>query len=254
MLIILTGCVKRIPEPTLYRNEWQEGEVELERPSAQLQVGESLSYSVRWLGINVGKIFYKVVGIEEFAGEKAYHIKINVRTNRYLNRIFKVDDEFHSYISLKDLKPLCFKSRRREGKYRAQTLTIFDYKNGKIKFHSLLDNSRKEASLQEGVYDMVSAFIHFRTMEIKSDEINIAVIHRAKRWDVNVKIIKKGILELRGHGIQPVFLVNLKAHHGKESAKGEAWIWFSADKRRLPLLVQMKVKIPIVGSIVASLD
>jgi hypothetical protein len=255
IILFSFGCVKRIPEPTLYRKEWKKAEIKIEKPIPKLKIGEKLNYNVRWLGINVGTVNCEVMDIEEFMGYKAYHIKVIAETNRFLSRLFKVKDEFHSYLTVDGLKPLCYKSKRRERRYREESITTFDYKKGEVKFHSLRENSLKVTKLEKGQMDIIGGLYKFRTMDFDNkNHIKLNIAHRARNWIVDIKFLKKGILELRKHGVLPVFLVELKAHSGKEVARGRAWVWFSADEKRKPLLVQIHVRIPIIGNIVVALD
>jgi hypothetical protein len=256
LLLLNLSCAPRIAvkRPTLYKDAWQEKEIAIPKVQAESFLNEKYTYKVKWLGLTVGWVSLENLGIQEYKGKKAYHIVIRARTNRFLDRLFKVKDEFHSYLEVDTLKPLLFKSKRREGGYRFESELIFDYAKGKILYHSLLDNCRKELKLEEGLLDIISCFYRFRTLSIDKPKYKFLIVHRSKIWEVNIKVIKKGLLEMRKRGLIKALLININAQHGKEKAKGEAWVWFSADEKKIPLLVQVNVDIPIVGTVVAALD
>jgi len=240
--------------PAIYSREWQEKDIVIPRSEVADFAHEEHLYKIRWLGLIVAEAEFKNLGLEEYNGVECYHIVITMRTHKVLNFIFKVKDEFHSYIDSKSLKPLAYIVKRREGGYRSESETIFDYKNNKLIYHSLLDDSKKEIDLEPDYYDFFSCFYKFRTSDFDKGLHSFKAIQRAKIWQIDIEVVKKGLLELRGHGTPDVVLVNIKASSGQEKARGEAWIWFSGDKKKVPLLAQFNINIPVVGTVRAALE
>jgi hypothetical protein len=256
LLVLNISCARRIAmqSPAIYSEEWGENGVVIFKSDMADFIHERYLYKIRWLGLTAAEVELENLGIENYRGRDCYHIVIKARTNRVLNFIFKVRDEFHSYIDSETLKPLAYIVKRREGGYRSETETIFDYDKGKLTHRSLLNGSSKELDLEPDYEDFVSCFYRFRTSEFDKDFYSFKIIHRTKVWRVDIEIIKKGFLEIRGHGSPKVILAKITALSGEEKAKGIAWVWFSGDNRKVPLLGQFNIDIPIVGTVRAALE
>lgn len=256
LILLNLSCAPRIQirKPTLYETEWQEKKIEISQANLADFQGEKFNYYVKWLGVTVGEVELQNLGKETFQGIDCYHILVTARSNRLLSRLFRVEDKFDAYISGETFKPIAFISNRREGRYRSHSRTYFDYQQQKIIYRSYLDGSLKEVKFTSQAYDPISCFYKFRSLDLsEGNSYSFPVLLRAKRWEVEITLIRKGLLEIRKQGVLEAFLVNLKAQSGKEKARGEAWVWFSADKRKVPLLGQLNVDIPIVGTLVVAL-
>ena len=256
LFLLNISCAHRIAiqRPTLYQDQWHQGKITV--PSSRMEdfVGEKYLYKVSWLGFTVGRIEFRNLGIEKYKGFACYHIVARAWTNIILKHIFRVQDEFDSYIEVKGLKPIAFISKRREGGYKANSETFFDYKRKKVVEHSFLNNSTKEVDLKKGLYDPLSCFYKLRTLPLKSNKYVISLINRSTIWNVEIGIMRRGMLEIRRHGVLKAFLASIKAARGKEKARGRAWVWVSADPKKALLLAQINVNIPIVGTVVVALE
>ncbi len=254
-LLLCLSCAPRITvtKPTLYKSSWQEKEIVISESRLQNFAGEKFAGYVKWLGMTVGEIEFINSGLEKYQGREVYHIIGRAKTNKILRYLFRVDDEFHSYIDATTGKPILFKADRKEGRYRAKFEVYFDYDNSRLTMINLLNGEKKEAKLNSDDYDYVSAFYKFRTLKLEKNEYRFNIVDRTKRWQAIIKVIKRGKLEMRRHGVFDAVLVEVTAHRGKEKAKGTAWVWLTADSKKMPLIIQINVKIPIVGTVIVAL-
>jgi hypothetical protein len=255
LLLFSLSCAPRIrvKSPTLYKSAWEEKKIDIKESKLKDFAGEKLNGYIKWLGMTVGEIEFMNLGLEEYRGRKVYHIIGRARTNRVLRYLFRVQDEFHSYLDPETGKPILFKADRKEGRYRAKFELYFDYKRGKLVEINLLNGEKKERDLKDYEYDYVSAFYKFRTLNLDKNEYHFNIRDRTRKWEAVVKVLKRGKLEMRKHGVFDAVLVEITAYSGREKAKGTAWVWFTADKRKMPLLVQINVDIPIVGTVIVAL-
>lgn len=254
-LLLCLSCAPRITvtHPTLYKSSWQEKKIVIPESRLQDFTEEKFAGYVKWLGMTVGEIEFINAGLEEYQGRQVYHIIGKAKTNKILRYLFQVQDEFHSYIDASTGKPVLFKADRKEGKYRAKFEVYFDYDNSRLTIINLLNGEKKEAKLNNDDYDYVSAFYKFRTLKLEKNEYRFNIVDRTKRWESVIKVIKRGKLEMRKHGVFNAVLVEVTAYRGEEKAKGTAWVWFTADNKKIPLLIQINVKIPIVGTVIVAL-
>ncbi len=256
LLFLNISCAPRIStqKPALYEAEWKEKKIESQESKLADFIGESYIYKIRWLSFIVGEVVIENLGIEEYRGKDCYHIRMKAQTNKILKYIFRVDDCMDSYIDIASGYPIAFLVKRREGGYRSESETVYDYEKKLITYRSLLDNSVKEVAIENQIYDPISCFYQFRTSDFNSTKHVFSVIQRAKLWNVEVDLVRAGILEIRKHGVLDAFLFNIKANSQNEKAKGQAWIWVAADIKKAPLLAQFNVDIPLVGTVVAALE
>src|SRR3989338_8220858 len=76
---------------------------EVQSLSSFIRPKETLRFSVRWLGMEVGTAEAVVKGIEKVRGRDAYHIAAYARSNSLIDLIYPVRDEHHTYIDVEHL-------------------------------------------------------------------------------------------------------------------------------------------------------
>lgn len=222
-------------------------------PPQKLFVGEKLVYSVRVLGIEVGRGEAEVREIVKVRDRDAYHIVIHVRSTRIIDWIYKVRDVHHSYVDVERLHSLRYEKILREGRYRADEVMEYDQTNHTAVYESRLNHSRKEMRIPPDVQDQLSCGFWFRLQEIQpGTEIFIPVNADEKNWSLRVKILKETKVELKGFPeFEAVEVEPEIRFQGIFVKRGKVRGWLSLDPRRIPL--KMTVKIPVLGSITARL-
>lgn len=224
-----------------------------EPPPKKLYVGERLVYSVRYLGITVGRGEAEVKEITTIRGRKAYHIVVQVRSAPILDWIYKVRDTHHSYIDVERFHSLRYEKILSEGRYRADEEMDYDQENHRAYYHSRKNGSRKEMMIPPNVQDQLSCGFWFRLQDIRPGaEILIPVNADEKNWDLRVKVLKETKVKLRGFEEWKAVEVEPEIQfQGIFVKRGKIRGWISLDERRVPL--KMRVKIPVLGSVSASL-
>lgn len=220
----------------------------------ELRVGEKLTYEIRWMGVPVGIACFNVKEISPIDGRDCYHVVVTVRSNVFLSKIYRVDDEFHTYIDKENLHTLRFIKRQAEGRYRSHELVDYDQKLHKAVYKSLLNNSTKEFSIAENSQDDLSAIYCFRMQDAEFGKpISMNVNADEKNWILEIRILQRGYVRLYNMGKLDAIEVEPAATRvdGKKLTKGRAWIWFSADENRIPLAA--KAKASLVGTVTAVL-
>lgn len=231
-------------------------------PPKKLFVGERLIYSVRWLGIEVGRGEAEVKEIVPIRGRKAYHVVVNVRSTPILDWIYKVRDVHHSFIDVERFHSLRYEKILKEGRYRADEVMEYDQENHTASYFSRLNQSRKEMLIPPDVQDQLSCGYWFRLQEIRpGSEISIPVNADEKNWNLRVKVLRKttagarltaplraqgGVEELEALEVEPEI-----QFQGIFVRRGRIRGWIGLDERRVPL--KMRVKVPILGAITARL-
>lgn len=230
--------------------EKQEAPVVVEPPLKSLTVGEKLIFDVFWMGIPVGVGTLEVKEMTVVGGRRAYHVVATARTNDFLSKLYPVQDEIHSYIDVEGFYSLCFSKTLKEGRYRADEKIVFDHQKKKGFYESFLNGERKEVAIPAGVHDLVSAFYWFRLQDIRGKgSLRTLVNSEEKNWDLELMILRLERKELRGNKVLSAILVEPKTRlKGILYKRGRAWVYFTADKRRLPITITLKTPFgPVVG-------
>ncbi len=222
-------------------------------PAKKLFVGERLVYSVKYLGIEVGKGIAEIKEIAEIRGRKAYHIEVEVRSAPVLDWIYKVRDTHHSYIDVEKLYSLRYEKILQEGHYRADEVMDYDQEKHRATYFSRKNKTRKEMEIPQNVQDTLSCGFWFRLQDVQPPaQIHIPVNADEKNWDMEVKVLKKTKLDIKDFGKKEVLEVEPEIQfQGLFVKRGKIRGWIGTDERRIPL--KMKVKIPVLGSITAQL-
>lgn len=222
-------------------------------PPRKLWVGERLVYSVRLLGIEVGKGEAEVKEIVSLQGRRAYHIVVHVKSAPILDWIYKVRDVHHSFVDVERLHSLRYEKILKEGRYRADEVMEYDQERHRATYFSRLNQSRKEMFIPPDVQDQLSSGFWFRLQEIRPNtRIHIAVNADEKNWDMEVKILNTKKVKLKGFGEMEAIEVEPEIQYqGLFVKRGKIRGWLGLDERRIPL--KMIVKIPVLGAVSAHL-
>jgi hypothetical protein len=251
LAILTSGCgVSRN-----YRIAENPKDIVIEAPVKELTVGERFTYKAEWLGMNVGIARLTVRGITERNGRKVYHIVATAETTPVLSKLYKVEDTISTYLDVEGLYPVRFEKQQREGGYRSDEYTDFDHKKGKAFYFSRLNHSKKEYNIPAKVQDPLSCMYYFRLQDVVVGKSIFADVNAdEKNYLLEAKILEKGFVDIKGVGEWEAFMVEpLPWFQGKVARKANATMWFSADPRRIPLLLVTK-GIPFVGSVTITLQ
>ncbi|MFC1666776.1 DUF3108 domain-containing protein [Candidatus Omnitrophota bacterium] len=254
LMFSISGC-SIIRSKYRILSEEQEVKIEIKSPQEKLEIGEKFTYKAEWLGMDVGIATLSVEGITERNGRQVYHILTTARTTPILSKIYKVEDEVSTYLDVEKLHPVRFEKKQREGGYRSDEYTDFYQDKGKAVYFSRLNHSKKEYNIPRNVQDPLSCLYYFRLQNIALGRSIFANVNAdEKNYLLQAKINKKGFVKIEGVGEWEAFMVEpLPWFQGKIKRKAKALIWFSADKKRIPLLIVTK-GIPFVGSVTITLQ
>lgn len=221
----------------------------------KLRVGEKLTYEVRWMGVPVGLARFDVKETSWINGRECYHIVATVKSNAFLSKIYRVEDEFHSYVDKEKLCSMRFIKKQSEGRYRSHEVVDYDHSRRKAVYKSMLNGTTKEFDIKEWTQDDLSSIYCFRIQDIDlNKKIFMDVNADEKNWILEIRILERGFMNISRIGkveaieVEPVAK---RADDSKKLQKGRLWIWFGADEARIPLAA--KARASIVGTVTAVL-
>jgi hypothetical protein len=223
-----------------------------ESPEKKFYSGEKLIYEISYLGVPVGR---SVSEVEEatYQNRKAYHFHVFVTSYRGIDFFYKVRDEHHSYVDAKTLETLGYERKIQEGRRKVYEKIIFDPAAHEAHYFDAQGKEIQKLETQPGTQDALSCGYWSRTYPFQAgDRFFIPVHAEEKNWNLEVKTYEKKTVTLSKIGkFEAVRLEPMMEFQGIFFRKGKVEGWVSLDKRRIPLT--MKVKIPVLGMISASL-
>ncbi len=217
------------------------------RPVFQWQVGEQLTYSVKWSFFTLGKLKLTVLGSDTLAGRKVYHCRINIDSNPSLPFV-NIHDIYDSFMDAEDFSSNIFLSYEHEHGYLLFTRYNFNYRNNTVriyiekrkegKTHTVLDST---GQIPGRVYDSLSMLYYSRGM-VKNDEnteIPVFVYNHLKKLKIKFTGSEKD-LKIDDKRLETYYLQGKLRFVGVAGIKDEFKGWFSSDSQSVPLHAKMK--------------
>ncbi len=223
------------------------------------KAGEELYYDAvyNWgfIWVNAGKVRFKVEK-ELFEGKTVYHFSGTGKSVEKYDWIYTVRDYYHSWATISDLKPLKYIRNTSEGKQKTYNVYNFDYQKNKI--YSNTWNSQKAQKLDTlklpaCLFDIMTAVYYVRTLDLSKYKINekipISMIIDNEIYNLYGRYLGKETLETHDNKKFETLKFSILLVEGTIFKGGEdLLVWVSADKNRVPLLVEAKI---LVGTVKA---
>jgi len=224
-----------------------------EKPLEAIRVGERCEYRIRYLWLTVGEAVAEVKELTEFNGRPAYHVVLQVRSKSVVDLVYPVRDEHHSYIDAEKGHTLFYEKKISEGRYKVHEIMTYDQEKHEAEYYSHSNGSKKSMLIPKNVQDLVSAGFYFRQLELKENaSFFIDVNADEKNWRLEVKTGRREEVTIEGVGIFPALRIEpVLQFEGLFVKRGKIEGWVGMEENRIPL--KMKVKIPVLGGVVAEI-
>ena len=226
--------------------------------SSGLIVPERLEYDLTLADITVGSM-----SLETAQKEPYVQLESKGSSAGWVSLFYEVDDHVVSLLEKKQLEalPLTFsfvpafsKVRIREGGNRAEKEFAFDYAKKTIAYSDDIKHEKANISLKDLVFDALSALYYMRHIPlIPGTSVALNIFNKKQLYKTEVKVLKKESLHTSFGAINTVLLrTNMDgAGDGVFYYPGDIYIWLSDDERRIPVLIEKKLKPLLEGKIPA---
>ena len=207
-------------------------------------VGERLVFDVNYGFITAGEAVMAVTGVDSIAGRKCYRIEFTVNSLPSFSWIYRVEDQYLTFIDAEAIAPLKFEQHIREGTYHRDFVAEFD------QARHIAKTSEGEYPIPEYVHDIMSAFYYARTLDFSGFAPGQATLlqnfYKDKSHDLQVRFLGRQELEVAAGVINTFVVEPLVKEGGLFKSEGRIVIWLSDDERKIPVRVNTKV---VIGSI-----
>jgi hypothetical protein len=215
-------------------------------PNRAFKVGETVRYSLKYGVVLAGRATLEVKGIESFDGRPAYHIVSQAKTNKTLDKAYKVRDSNDSWMDADSLCSVQFMQNIREGGYRKWTLTRLDQARGRFDYQKKGKTKDDFASgdLPAFAQDPLSCLYYLRTLDLKVGEESRADANSGgSTWPLRVLV--KGIetVTVPAGTFECLRVEPVLSGEGIFLNKGKLEVWMTNDKRKIPVLLRSEVAV-----------
>ncbi len=215
--------------------------------------GEKIKYSVRWGMVKAGKASFRVLGLTTINGEKAYNFILEMESNKYIDIFYKIRDRHESFTNLDFTRSLLYR-KIQTGKDKRDGKVIFNW-DRKEALYSKLGKDRAPIKIPANTFDPLSAFYKMRTLKFKpGQDLSFPVTNGKKYFIQKATVIKKETITISSetyHTYKLALAVNHFSGVFKKSENPMVELWVTADKKKIPVRIKIKVSI---GSIIFDLD
>ncbi|MFH0908087.1 MAG: DUF3108 domain-containing protein [bacterium] len=208
------------------------------------QVGEEIIYEIHWGVVPVGRTRATTTWIM-YDGKPALQIRLITKTRSVMDKIYPVDDLIESVIDPETFLPIRFIKRLKEGRYRADETTLFDFKTRKAQWSSKTNGRQKEFEIDPDTRDIVSFMYYIRKFGFEPGQTNsYRVMADEKIYDLSINAHGVDVLKLPQFGPVPsVKLHPVAAFEGIFVRSGEVTTWVSQDPRRICTRIMAEVPV-----------
>lgn len=219
------------------------------------QDGEWFRFRVHYGLMNAG---FATLEVDEttFKNQPVYHIVGKGKSSGLVHLVFKVNDNYETFMHQTNGKPLRFIRQIDEGGHTRDLLVDFDHKNGKAHVFNRKRNERNAYDIPPNVQDMISSFYYLRNnldvANLQPGEMHgIKMFIDDENFDFQLKFLGREVVKTKLGNIaalkfQPYVLAG-RVFKEKEGLT----IWVSDDKNRMPLKIKADLA---VGSLDADID
>jgi hypothetical protein len=179
-----------------------------------------------------------------------YQIRTWARSAKAFDIIFKVRDEVLAYMDTRGIFTWYFRKRLHEGSYRDEKIVDYDQREGWA--YMTNDGVPEDTSrIPLFVQDAISALYYFRLHDLQVGEtLNIQIHDIRKTYPMKIEIQGRETVETPAGAFDCYKVEPSLESAGIFKSKGRIWIWFTADERKIPVMMKTTV---LIGSITAYL-
>lgn len=228
------------------------------RPGEELEY--TASYNASVLSTDIATAVLRT-SVDHLEGIPCYKFTGKGQTKSIFSVFFKVEDVYTSWMSQDSLKPLLATTEIREGNYRYESRTAFNWKSDMIYTYGKNLKSGRERGgtrpAQVNELDPLNYFYHLRNTDLEKMKqgevrtINLAMIKETVR--IQYRFLGREIIDAPSTGEVRCLKFACQLATGDSDAfpeDSEFHIWISDDKNKIPVYVETPVR---VGSVYATL-
>ena len=224
-------------------------------PGVKWPVGEKLTYRLYWGYVPVGT----AVGWTEWVeheGRRLLAIRLRTLSNKFIEKIYPVDDTIESLVDPQTFLPVQFTKNISEGQHRYHEITVFDRTNLVARWTSPIRKKSKTFPITPDIRDIPTLMYSLRNHTYKPGQReHFTVMADEKIYDLWLNVLEKEDVDLPNYGdVRSIKTEPDAAFQGIFVRTGKIWIWVSDDDRCLATKVQATIPVANVRAVLWSVE
>ncbi|MEK9145798.1 MAG: HAD-IIIA family hydrolase [Elusimicrobiota bacterium] len=206
---------------------------------------ESLEFDVKWGILAVGHATMASEQTVELAGQPAFRIVSEARSNGFCDGFYKVRDHNESWIHPSSKRSLGYLKRLREGNFFRDEWVLFDY--GRNAFYAKrLDKdgalSTSTGTIPGDVMDILSSLYYIRPHKLEvGSEVTLDVNDKSN-WPLVITVTGREKVSVPAGKFSTVIVEPHLRREGIFVQKGKRLrVWLTDDERHMPVLMRVEV-------------
>ncbi len=229
-----------------------------QKPYLQWEVGEQLTYKVKWTFIKLGQIKITILNKTKMNHRSVYHCQINIDSSPSLPFV-NIHDRYESHIDSSGFYSHLFQSYEKKEDFTVFTQYAYDPVKNKIDVH--LEKHSEDTSVvlldsivvsPDKMFDSLSMFFLARALVKTSSTVNLSlfVYNKFETTDIDFTGDRDEIKHA-GEKINCFYLEGKLKFVGIAGVKDDFRGWFSPDSQSVPIKASMKA---FIGSVKIELQ
>lgn len=222
-------------------------------PNESWGFGERLSFELSYGFITAAEAFLTISPSPvPMNGRDTYEINFEVNSRPSFDIVYKVRDNYKSYVDTRGLFPWKFEQHIREQNFKKDFEAYFMPDSQKVKTKTNGTENR-EFTAPAFTQDIFSAFYYVRTMDLSKykdgDVINVPTFNDDKHFNLAVKIVGRETVDVAAGEFKTI-IVQPMLTEGFTNKTSDIFVYLSDDARKIPVKVKLKI---VIGALVAEL-
>jgi hypothetical protein len=223
-----------------------------------LWIGEKLLFEITYFGMAAGDFTAEIAGLKMVDSRMVYKIEAHATSSSVFSLFYRLNDSIESYLDYNGIFSHRFHLILDESRQSRDALELYDYDKLQTFYWNKWNHrdrgyseSKEYGEIQPLSQDSVSALYYVRTVPLPDGAvISFPVISEGKSWECIVTVVRREMVDSPLGKVRAVVVKPETKFQGVLQKRGDSFIWFTDDDRRIPLRLEAKVKI---GTVVGTL-
>lgn len=216
--------------------------------------GERLSFEVSYGFITAAEAFMTISPSPfMYNNRETYEVNFDVNSRSSFDVIYKVRDNYKTFIDAEGIFPWRFEQHIRENNFKHDFEATFIQESLKVYTKVNYVEDKSYFSKYEYVQDLISSLYYARTLDWKSknkgDVVTINYFYKDNFYPLDIKFEGRETVEVAA-GEFKTFILHPMLKEGFTNKTSDIFIYLSDDERKIPVKVKMKI---VIGALVAEL-
>lgn len=212
--------------------------------------GERLVYRISWLTLLAGRAVLEADRSTTSNGRPGFRFLAAAQSSPLVTKLYPVDNRAESQVDAATLLPQHMSFRRREGRRKNDFDYTFHHAAGTVA--AVKDGQTDVLAIPNGTQDAISCLYYVRSVLPMTPGASLVmnVHHDKQTYKLAVRVEALETVKGPWGTVETARVLASMPFQGLFLNQGDIRVWFTADERRIPVMMKAKV---IIGPVVAQL-